>query len=184
MRTPRKSTKMFDFVEVALERSRYVNATDNRKHIKRISKDPRKELENDKLKNFSGDKEAEIQEEHTNVVLSNKIDREKDSSKLEIPTKDSLLYSEITRSNLSDQKRQKELSCDLIEDGILCNTSRKMALLEDREENNEKIPQGTCNLSLSQSDSPLVNILSLLLKDEEKVPILTFVHKVMILQFF
>ena len=115
--------------------------------------------------------------------MSNKIDREKDSSKLEIPTKDSLLYSEITRSNLIDQKRQKELSCDLIEDGILCNTSRKMALLEDRKEN-EKIHQGTRNLSLSQSDFPLVNILSSLLKDEEKVPILTFLHKVMILQFF
>ena len=183
IRTPRKSTKMFDFVEVALERSEYVNATDNRKHIKRISKDSRKELENGKLKNFSGDKEAEIEEEHTNVVLSNKIDREKDSSKLEIPTKDSLLYSEITRSNLIDQKRQKELSCDLVEDGILCNTSRKMALLEDRKEN-EKIHQGTRNLSLSQSDFPLVNILSSLLKDEEKVPILTFLHKVMILQFF
>ena len=58
-----------------------------------------------------------------------------------------------------------------------------MALLEDRKEN-EKIHQGTRNLSLSQSDFPLVNILSSLLKDEEKVPILTFLHKVMILQFF
>ena len=52
MRTPRKSTKMFDIVEVALERSKYVNATDNRKHIKRIIKDSRKELENDNLRTF------------------------------------------------------------------------------------------------------------------------------------
>ena len=33
--------------------------------------------------------------------------------------------------------------------------------------------QGRGNLSLSQSDSSLVDILSSLLKDEEKVPILT-----------
>ena len=48
-----------------------------------------------------------------------------------------------------------------------------MALFEDLEENIEKNDQGTGNLSLSQSDSPLVDILSSLLKDEEKVPILT-----------
>ena len=84
-----------------------------------------------------------------------------------------MLYSEITRSNLIDQKRQAEISCDLIENGTLCNTLREMALFEDNEENIEKIDQGTGNLSLSQSDSPLVDILSSLLKDEEKVPILT-----------
>ena len=33
--------------------------------------------------------------------------------------------------------------------------------------------QGTGNLSLSQSDSSLVDILSSLLKDKKKVPILT-----------
>ena len=82
-----------------------------------------------------------------------------------------MLYSEITRSNLIDQKRQAEISCDLIENGTLCNTLREMALFEDNEENIEKIDQGTGNLSLSQSDSPLVDILSSLLKDEEKVPI-------------
>ena len=48
-----------------------------------------------------------------------------------------------------------------------------MALFEDNEENIEKIDQGTGNLLLSQSDSPLADILSSLLKDEEKVPILT-----------
>ena len=74
--------------------------------------------------------------------MSNKIYREKVSSKLEIPTKDSLLYSEINRSNLIDQKRQKELSCDLIENGKLCSTSREMTLFEDKEENIEKIDQG------------------------------------------
>ena len=84
-----------------------------------------------------------------------------------------MLYSEITRSNLIDQKRQAELSCDLIENGTLCNTSGEMALFEDNEENIEKIDQGTGNLLLSQSDSPLSDILSSLLKDEEKVPILT-----------
>ena len=105
------------------------------------------------------------------MVLSNKIDQEKDSNKLEIPTNDSLLFSEITRSNLIDQKRQKELSCDLTENGTLCNTSREMTLFEDKEENIEKNDQGIVNLSLSQSDSPLDDILSSLLKDEEKVPI-------------
>ena len=48
-----------------------------------------------------------------------------------------------------------------------------MALFEDMEDSIEKIDQGAGNLSLSQSNSPLVNILSSLLKDEEKVPILT-----------
>ena len=47
-----------------------------------------------------------------------------------------------------------------------------MALFEDMEDSIEKIDQGAGNLS-SQSNSPLVNILSSLLKDEEKVPILT-----------
>ena len=65
--------------------------------------------------------------------MSNKVDQEKDISKLEIPAKDSLLFSEITRSNLIDQKRQKELSFDLIENGILCNTSREVTLFEDKE---------------------------------------------------
>ena len=32
--------------------------------------------------------------------------------------------TEITGSNLIDQKRQKELSCDLIEKGTLCNIKR------------------------------------------------------------
>ena len=77
-----------------------------------------------------------------------------------------MLYSEITRSNSIDQKRQSELSCDVIENGALCNTSREMALFEDKEKNIEKIDQGTGNLSLSQSDSPLVDILSSLWKDE------------------
>ena len=47
-----------------------------------------------------------------------------------------------------------------------------MTLFEDNEENIEKIDQGIGNLSLSQSNSPLVDILSSLLKDKEKVPIL------------
>ena len=55
----------------------------------------------------------------------------------------------------------------------MCNTSREMALFEDKEENIEKTDQCTGNLSLSQSDSPPVDILSSLLKDEEKVLILT-----------
>ena len=47
-----------------------------------------------------------------------------------------------------------------------------MTLFEDKEENIEKIDQGISNLSLSQSNSPLVDILSSFLKDKEKVPIL------------
>ena len=54
IRTPRKSTKVSDFAEVALARSKYVNVTDNRKYRRRISKDSRQELKNDKLKNFFG----------------------------------------------------------------------------------------------------------------------------------
>ena len=42
----------------------------------------------------------------------------------------------------------------------MSNTSREMALFEDKEENIEKIDQGRGNLSLSQSDSPLVDFLS------------------------
>ena len=82
-----------------------------------------------------------------------------------------MLFSEITRSSLIDQK-DKELSFDLIENGTLCDTSRKMVLFEGKEENIEKIGQDTGNL-LSQSDYPLVDILSSLLKNEEKVPNLT-----------
>ena len=48
-----------------------------------------------------------------------------------------------------------------------------MALFEDKEENIEKIDQGRGNLSLSQSDSPLVDFLSSLLNHEEKLSILT-----------
>ena len=47
-----------------------------------------------------------------------------------------------------------------------------MTLFEDKEENIEKIDQDGGSLSLSQSDSPLVDIFSSLLKDEEKIPIL------------
>ena len=54
----------------------------------------------------------------------------------------------------------------------MCNASREVTLFEDKEENIEKIDQGISNLSLSQSNSPLVDILSSLLKDKEKVPIL------------
>ena len=39
IRTPRKHTKVSDFVEVALERSKYVNVTDNRKQRKRTTRD-------------------------------------------------------------------------------------------------------------------------------------------------
>ena len=60
-------------------------------------------------------------------------------------------------------------SSDLIENGKLCNTSREMALFEDKEEHIEKIDLGAGNLSLSQWHSPLVDILSWLLKDEEKL---------------
>ena len=41
-------------------------------------------------------------------------------------------------------------SSDLIENGKLCNTSREMALFEDKEEHIEKIDLGAGNLSLSQ----------------------------------
>ena len=52
-------------------------------NTEKIIKDSRKELKNDKFKDFSGNKEIVIEESHnTNVVLSNKIDRDKDSSKL------------------------------------------------------------------------------------------------------
>ena len=83
-----------------------------------------------------------------------------------------MLISEISRSNLIDEKRQKKLSCDLIKNGTLCNTSREVVLLEDKEENIEKIDHGLGNLLLLQSDSLLVIILSSLLKDVEKVPAL------------
>ena len=43
IKTPRKSAKVSDFVQVALEGSKYVNVTDNRKHRKRIIKDSRQE---------------------------------------------------------------------------------------------------------------------------------------------
>ena len=52
----------------------------------------------------------------------------------------------------------------------ICNTAREMALFEDKEENIEKSDQDIGNLSLSQSDSPLVDNLSSLLKDEKKFP--------------
>ena len=166
IRTSCKSTKISYFVEVGLDCSKYANVTDNRKHGKKIIKDSRQELKNDKFKNFSGNKQIVIEEPHnTDVILSNKIDREKDSSKLEIPTKDSLLYSKITTSNTTDQKRQNELSCYLVENGTLSNISREIALFQDRGENIKKIDQGISNLS--------VDILSSLLKDKEKVPILT-----------
>ena len=93
----------------------YANVTDNRKNSKKISKDSRQErndgsLTNDNLNNFSWNKEAVIEEQHnTDVVLSKKIDREKDSSTLEIPTKDSLLFSEISRSNWIDQKDTRNI---------------------------------------------------------------------------
>ena len=51
IRTPRKSTKMFGFVEVALERSKYVNVADNRKHRRRIIKDFRQERKDGSLTN-------------------------------------------------------------------------------------------------------------------------------------
>ena len=54
----------------------------------------------------------------------------------------------------------------------MCNTSREVALFADKEVNIEKIDDGIKNLSLYQSHSPLADILSSLLKDEEKVPIL------------
>ena len=60
----------------------------------------------------------------------------------------------------------------------MSNTSREMALFEDKEENIEKIDQGRGNLSLSQSDSPLVDFLSSLLNHEEKLSILTLNIKI------
>ena len=106
IRKPCKSTKVSDFVEVALEHSKYINVTDNRKHRKRIIKDSRQELNNGSLRNynlnnFSGNKGDVTEEQHnTDVVLSNKIDQEKDICKLEVSAQGSLLFSEITRSNL------------------------------------------------------------------------------------
>ena len=67
MITPGKSIKVSDFVEVALECSKYVNVTGNRKHRKSISKDSLQErndgsLTNDNLNNFSENKEAVMEE--------------------------------------------------------------------------------------------------------------------------
>ena len=42
-----------------------------------------------------------------------KIDHRKDSSKLEILTKDSLLFSKVTKSNLTDHKKGTFLSSNL-----------------------------------------------------------------------
>ena len=50
-----------------------------------------------------------------------------------------MLYSKITTSNITDQKRQNELSCYLVENGTLSNTSREIALCKDRGENIKKI---------------------------------------------
>ena len=73
---------MSNFVEVYLVHLKYVNVTAKRKQ--RI-------------------KEVVIGEQHnTDVLFSSKIDPKKDSSKLEIATKDGLLYSQITSSNLID----------------------------------------------------------------------------------
>ena len=77
IRTPRKSTKVSDFVEVALACSKYANVTDNRKHRKKIIRDFRQELNDGPLTNynlntFPGNKGAVIEEHHnTDVVLSN-----------------------------------------------------------------------------------------------------------------
>ena len=72
MRTLCRSTRVFDFVEVTLARSKYVNVTSNRKHRKRISKDSRQKLKNDKLENFSGNKEAVVDEQYsTDVAVVN-----------------------------------------------------------------------------------------------------------------
>ena len=70
IRTLCKSTKVYNFVEVSLERSKYVDVTDNRKNRKRISKDSCQELKNDKLKNFSRSKKVVIEKQtDTDVVL-------------------------------------------------------------------------------------------------------------------
>ena len=44
MRTPRKSTKVSDFVEIGLEHSKYVNVTENRNTGKGLSKNPGKNV--------------------------------------------------------------------------------------------------------------------------------------------
>ena len=50
IRTPRKFKKVSDFVEVALDRSKSVNVTDNRKYRKRVIKDSRQERNHGSLK--------------------------------------------------------------------------------------------------------------------------------------
>ena len=90
IRTPRKSTKVPEFAEIALELPKHVHVTDNMKHRKRITKESLQErndgsLTNDNWNNFFGNKEAVIEEQYNaDVVLSKAIDHEKDCIKQKI----------------------------------------------------------------------------------------------------
>ena len=123
-RKPRKSIKESYYVEVALERSQYVNVTKGLE--KGLVKTRGKKLRTTNLRTFW---EIKKLEQRNSIILTLFFRIKQTEKKTVVNQKFQLtklpgLISEITRSNLIDQKRQKELSCDLIENGTLCNTSR------------------------------------------------------------
>ena len=79
MKTPQKSRKVFDFVEVALEHSKFANMTDNRKHRKKVTVHSRQERNNVLITTdiVSGHIEAVTEEHHCKYFnLSKKIANE------------------------------------------------------------------------------------------------------------
>ena len=78
IRIPRKHTKVSDFVKVALERSKYVNVTGNRKQRKRTTRDlqqgnTEKLPVSNSMNAFSpSEKFGAEEQQNTNVTLSEK----------------------------------------------------------------------------------------------------------------
>ena len=130
IRTPRKQTKVSDFVEVALERSKYVNVTDNRKQRKRTTRDLQQQntekLPVSNSMNAFSPREKFVAEDqqNTNVTLSEKTDHTKNNSPIKNNANNTMLLSDVVFFNVTDQRIESNFSCDPTENA--CNVLKEV----------------------------------------------------------
>ena len=176
--SPKLSSKVSDFVEIALKRSQLQNVTDNRKYKKNFTKDKaenKKEILNSNTNTISivgmteledvrvdSDEKSDIEKGIVNVGMTGQL-----ISSGNISSSEEMIMS---ADNINACRTEGHGNID---HGVNKNHLGEEIVCNNQQSFNSKEKQSKNNVSLPQQDTSLVDILASLLQDENTVQALS-----------
>ena len=178
IKSPKRSSKVSDFVELALKRSQFQYVTDNRKYIKNVTNDQaenKKEILNNNTDTISIVGRTEL--EDGRVYSHENSDTEKSIVNVGMTGKlissGNISSSEVIIMSADNINACRTEGHGYIDHGIDENHLGEEIISNNKQSFNSREKRSKNNVSLSQRDTSLVDILASLLKGENTVQALS-----------